>query len=90
MGSEGNEMSDEYPFGATLDEMDLSAFFNMRDWLTEALEAKGAKRIGGGIGLGQADIDIDLDGYRYNVSIRPLKNCLKSDTAATPQIEEMK
>lgn len=57
---------------ATLDEMDLAAFLNMRDWLTSAVEAKGAKSVGGGVGLGQADIDIELEGCRYNISIRPL------------------
>jgi hypothetical protein len=60
------------PFGMTLDEMDTTAFFNMRDWLQKAVEGKGAKMVGGGIGLGQADIDIELEGCRYNISIRPL------------------
>jgi hypothetical protein len=67
MGSE-----ERYPFGATLDEMDVASFLNMRDWLTNAAEAMGAKTVGGGVGLGQADIDIELDGFRYNISIRPL------------------
>lgn len=66
-------MGDEkYPFGATLDEMDVPTFFNMRDWLEKAVTAKGAKVVGAGIGLGQADIDIELDGGRFNISIRPL------------------
>lgn len=59
-------------FGKTLDEMDVEAFFNMRDWLKAACEAKGARMTGGGVGLGQADIDIELEGHRYNISIRPL------------------
>ncbi len=59
-------------FGFSLDEMDVSAFFNMRDWLQKAIEAQGAKMVGGGIGMGQADIDIDLEGCRYNISIKPL------------------
>lgn len=50
---------------------DIEAFFNMRDWLQAACEAKGAKSVGGGIGCGQADIDIELEGHRYNISIRP-------------------
>jgi hypothetical protein len=61
-----------HPFGYSLDEMDTAAFFNMRDWLQKAVEAQGAKMVGGGIGMGQADIDIDLDGCRYSISIRPL------------------
>ena len=63
---------EEYTFGATVDEMDVEAFLNMRQWLQDAVEAKGAKFDGGGIGLGQADIDIELDGARYHISIRPL------------------
>lgn len=59
-------------FGKTLDEMDVPAFFNMRDWLQKAVEAKGAKMVGGGIGMGQADIDIELDGCKFNISIKPL------------------
>lgn len=51
--------------------MDVEAFLNMRNWLQEALEAKGAKIWGAGIGCGQADVSIDLDGFSYNVSIRP-------------------
>lgn len=62
----------EHPFGFSLDEMDTDAFFNMREWLEKAVEAKGAKKVGGGIGMGQADIDIELDGCRYNISIKPL------------------
>ena len=59
-------------FGTTLNEMDVEAFINARDWLQKALEAQGAARIGAGVGLGQADIDIELEGARFNVSIRPL------------------
>ena len=65
-------MTTEHPFGFALEEMDTEAFLNMRDWLEKAVEAKGAKRVGGGIGMGQADIDVELDGCRYNISIRPL------------------
>lgn len=59
-------------FSTDLPSMDIEAFLNMRDWLTSAVEAKGAVKKGGGIGLGQADIDVELDGCRYNISIRPL------------------
>jgi len=64
-------MSD-HPFGYSLEEMDVEAFLNMRDWLQKACEAQGAKMAGGGVGMGQADIDIELDGCRYNISIKPL------------------
>ncbi len=65
--------NEDAPFGTYLHEMDTDAFFNMRDWLSKAVTAKGATQIGAGIGMGQADIDIELDGHRYNISIRPLK-----------------
>jgi len=53
---------------------DPETLLNSRNWLQQALEAKGAVFDGGaGIGCGQADIDIKLEGMRYNVSIRPLK-----------------
>ncbi len=62
----------EHPFGYSLDEMDVQAFINMRDWLTKAVEAQGALSVGGGIGMGQADIDVMLEGCKYNISIKPL------------------
>lgn len=66
-------MTDQtHSFGYSLDEMDVESFSNLRNWLQKAVEAQGAKMVGGGIGMGQADIDIDLDGCRYNISIRPL------------------
>ena len=55
----------------TLSEMDIEAFLNLRDWLTSAVEARGATVTGGGVGCGQANIDIKLDGYRFDISIRP-------------------
>jgi len=61
-------------FGETLEEMDVEAFFNMRDWLSNALLKAGGKQVGAGIGMGQADVDIVLDGMEYCVSIRPLSN----------------
>lgn len=68
----------KYPFGSYLHEMDTDAFFAMREWLTKAVEAAGAKKDGGGIGMGQADIDVELDGCRYNIAIRPLPKRAKS------------
>jgi hypothetical protein len=52
---------------------EIGPAINMRDWVRDACEAKGAKMVGGGIGFGQCDIDIDLDGYRYNLSIKAIK-----------------
>jgi hypothetical protein len=76
-------MSDQdqnFPFGHSLHEMDTTAFLNMRAWLQAAVEAKGAKMDGGGVGFGQADIDIELEGCRFNVSIKPLpKNEMAPD-----------
>lgn len=62
----------EHPFGYSLEEMDVEAFFNMRNWLQKAFEAQGGKMVGGGVGMGQADIDVELYGCRYNISIKPL------------------
>lgn len=78
-GTATTELPPVFGFGtpegglATLATMDVDAFFNMRDWLQAACEAKGARMTGGGIGCGQADIDIELDGHHYNISIRPLR-----------------
>jgi hypothetical protein len=66
-------MNDNDPkFGSDLLSMDVEAFLNMRDWLQAAIEAKGAKVDGAGIGCGQADVSFVLDGHRYSVSIQPL------------------
>lgn len=51
---------------------DVEAFFNLREWLWKAVEAKGAKVDGAGIGCGQANVTFVLEGCRYEVSIRPL------------------
>ena len=78
-------MSD-HPFGYSLEEMDVEAFFNMRDWLQKVCEAQGAKMVGGGVGMGQADIDIELDGCHYNISIKPLPNSsgVRNSNASSP------
>lgn len=70
MGEVSND--DLPPIGALAEDFgDPETLFNSRDWLRIALEAKGAKITGGGIGGGQADLDFALEGCRYNVSIRP-------------------
>jgi hypothetical protein len=51
---------------------DIGAAFNMRDWLQDACEAKGAKMIGGGFGMGAADIDVELEGCKFNITIKPI------------------
>ena len=51
---------------------DPETLLNSRDWLQKAVEAKGAKMVGGGVGCGQADIDIEIEGMRFNISIRPI------------------
>jgi len=56
--------------------IDLEALFNLREWVSEALKAKGAKVVGAGIGcggtMGIADVQIELDGHQCNIEIRPL------------------
>lgn len=51
---------------------DWPQMLNMRDWLQQACEARGAKMVGGGCGMGEADIDIELEGHRYNINIKPI------------------
>lgn len=51
---------------------DMEAAINMRQWLQDACEAKGAKVVGSGYGFGQGDLDLEIEGFRYNVSIRPI------------------
>ncbi len=58
-------------FGKTLDEMDIEAFLNMRDWFEAAIEKHGGKVIDGGMGFGRADIGVELDGVKFGVQIRP-------------------
>lgn len=50
---------------------DWSALMNMRNWLEEAIKAKGAKVTGAGAGMGQADLDIELEGFAYDITIKP-------------------
>ena len=52
-------------------EMDVEAFLNMREWLINALEAKGALITDTGIGMGEADVGIKLLGMPYSISIKP-------------------
>ena len=49
---------------------DPDQLFNMRKWLQDAIEAKGAKQTGAGMGMGSADIDFTLEGHKFNVVIR--------------------
>lgn len=58
-------------FGETLEEMDVEAFFNMREWLREAIEAKGAEITDQGIGMGKADIGFELGGVPFFLTLRP-------------------
>jgi len=53
-------------------DMDVQAFLNLRNWLEDAIKAKGAKMFDAGIGCGQADIGFELEGMNYRVSIKPL------------------
>ena len=60
-----------------LEDMDLEAFLNMRDWLEGALTQSGAIIEGAGIGGDQADVSFSLEGMRYSVSIRPLPKVME-------------
>lgn len=57
-------------------DLDVESLFNIRGWVQSALEAKGAKCVGAGIGvggtIGVADVQIELEGCQYNIGITPL------------------
>lgn len=52
-------------------QMDVQAAFNMRHWVQKALESKGAKITGAGVGMGGCDLDIEVEGFKFNVFIKP-------------------
>ena len=59
------------PAESLAQQMDTEAAFNMRDWVQRALEAKGAKIVGAGVGCGGADLDFVVEGHKFNVFIAP-------------------
>ena len=59
------------PAESLAQQMDVEAAYNMRHWVQRALEAKGAKITGGGIGCGGGDLDFEVEGYKFNVWIAP-------------------
>lgn len=70
--------NDNHPPVADMTEfhkLDLDSLYNMREWMRTAVEAKGAKVTGAGVGvdglLGLADLDIEVEGYSFNLTIRP-------------------
>jgi hypothetical protein len=60
---------------APFEKLDLDSLFNVRQWFCDAVEVKGGKVTGAGIGvkgnLGMADIDVEIDGYAFNLEITP-------------------
>lgn len=60
------------PLALAPDFGDVPSLFNSREWLRKAIEAKGAKVIGAGVGGGQCDLDFVLEGCKFNVSLRPI------------------
>lgn len=69
---EPTEFTDELPtLELDKDFGDTEILFNLRDWLQSAVEAKGAKVTGGGLGFGGADLDIEIDGFPYFLHIKP-------------------
>lgn len=73
---------------APFEKLDLESLFNVRQWFRDAVESKGAKVTGAGIGvkgdLGMADIDVEIDGYSFNLEItpRPLPAARNADEPA--------
>ena len=66
------ERAEEFPYGKTLDEMDIPAFLKARDWLEQALSNAGAELNGAGVGAGMVSVSISLEGWKYSVHMRPL------------------
>jgi len=58
-----------------LEEMDVEAFMNIRDWVQEAIEAKGGEITDSGMGAGRADLGFELEGCIFSLHIipRPLR-----------------
>lgn len=54
-----------------LEEMDIEAFMNIRNWLKNALTTQGAEITDAGMGMGRADLGFKLEGAQFSVSIRP-------------------
>lgn len=54
-----------------LEEMDHEAFFNLRDWLEDALTAQGAKVIDKAMGFNSADIGITIEGMPFDIQVTP-------------------
>lgn len=50
---------------------DVESFFNLREYVSNALEKSGAKITGGGIGGGAADIWFELDGSEFYLQVKP-------------------
>lgn len=50
---------------------DVESMLNMRNWLEEAIKAKGAKVTDAGMGMGAADLGFILEGHRFSLVIRP-------------------
>ncbi len=55
-------------------EVDVEAQFNIRQYVEDALVAKGAKITGKGVGVGGCDLDFEVEGFPFNVWI---KHCEK-------------
>ena len=57
------------------EKLDVESLFGIRQWMREAIERRGGKVTGAGIGvrgdLGMADIDVEIEGFRFNVEIIP-------------------
>lgn len=57
------------------EDLDLYTLWGLRSWVSEALESRGAKVTGAGVGVsgpfGMTDIDVEIGDYRFNLEVRP-------------------
>ena len=51
-------------------EVDVEAQFNIRQYVEDALVAKGAKITGKGVGVGGCDLDFEVECFSFNVWIK--------------------
>lgn len=50
--------------------VDVETQFNIRQYVEDALVAKGAKITGKGVGVGGCDLDFEVECFSFNVQIK--------------------
>ena len=58
-------------FGESLEDMDMMAFLNIRTFVEDALEAKGAVITDADVGGGRAGLGFTVEGMPFGLHIKP-------------------